>query len=215
MVKSAAVLAVALALSAGTARQSSQTWTFDAPPAGTGLTGFEFIAFRQPAPGDWSLGHVASRSVLQHAPADTSGWSLAVAAPASAQNFRLSARIRLRGAPHVGGLVVGYTDARHFTAVLLDIEDGELSLYRVWDGNRIELDDRDGLDLDPDGWHTMKVSILDGRTTVAIGGIRVLEHTDRRHSPGVGRVGLVAAGRTFAAFDDLTLEPIRGGKSPR
>ncbi len=215
MVKSAAVLAVALALSAGNARQSSQSWTFDSPPAGTGLHGFEFIAFRQPAPGAWSLGRVASRSVLQHAPADAGGWSLAVAAGASHENLRLSARIRLGGAPHVGGLVVGYTDPRHFTAVLLDIEDGELSLYRVWDGNRIELDDRDGLDLDPDGWHTMKVSILDGRTTVAIGGIRVLEHMDRRHSPGGGRVGLVAAGRTFAAFDDLTLEPIRGGKSPR
>lgn len=215
MGKHAAVLAVALALSAGSARQSGRTWTFDAPPAGTGLADFEFVAFRQPAPGLWDLGRVAARSVVRHAPADASGWSLAIAHGPAPADFRVSARLRLSGAPHVGGLVFGYRDPHHFSAAVLDIEDGELSLYRVWDGNRIRLDDRDGLDLDPDGWHTMKVSILDGRTTVAIGGIRVLEHTDRRHPTGEGRVGLVTAGRAFAAFDDLTLEPIRGGKSPR
>ncbi|MGE3344110.1 MAG: hypothetical protein AB7L71_11815 [Vicinamibacterales bacterium] len=215
MGKHVAVWAVALALATGSARQSSRTWTFDAPASGTGLADFEFAGFRQPAPGQWSLGRVASRSVLQHAPADVSGWSLAIAHGSAPADLRLSARLRLSGAPHVGGVVFGYRDAHHFSAAVLDIEDGELSLYRVWDGNRIKLDDRDGLDLDEDGWHTMKVSILDGRTTVSIGGIRVLEHTDRRHSTGEGRVGLLVAGRASAAFDDLTIEPYRGGKLPR
>lgn len=201
------VTAVAVSGAMAAALQATRVHSFDATGTGTLPSGFTTAALRQSSPGDWTIAKVGSSNALAHA-ADRSaeGWGLALAPDAPPANLRLTGRVRLAGGNHTGGLVWHYQDARNFMAVLLNLDDGDLELFRVSDGNRIRLEDRDGLELDAQAWHAMRVVHVNGRTTVSIGGIRVLDHNDRRMSARVGLVGVVAHGQTDAAFDDLRIE---------
>jgi hypothetical protein len=187
--------------------QSPKVQTFDQMAVGGLPVGFTTASLRQTQPGSWVIANVGSTHALHHPSVpDADGWSLALAPADSIGNLRLTARVRLAAGSHTGGLVWHYQDARNFMAVLLDLDDGDLELFRVSDGNRIRLEDRDGLELDPQAWHTMRVVHHDGRTTVSIGGIRVLDWNERRATSRPGRVGMVAHGRSDAAFDDLRIE---------
>jgi hypothetical protein len=194
-----------------TTAQSTVVHTFDQIAVGARPPGFTTAAFRQSSPGDWRVARIAGGLALHHPRrADADGWSLALAPDTAPAALRLTARVRLAGGRHTGGLVWHYQDARNFMAVLLDLDDGELDLYRVTDGNRIRLEDRDGLELDPQAWHTLRVVHDAGRTVVSIGGIRVLDRQERRASSRPGRVGVVATGGSDAAFDDLRIESASG-----
>jgi hypothetical protein len=194
-----------------TAFQGATLLTFDQVPAGTLPSGFTTASLRQPAPGLWAVAHVGATAALHH-PADpaAAGWSLALAPVPAPAALRFAARVRLSGGSRAGGLVWHYQDPRNFMAAVLDLDDGDLELFRVSDGNRIRLEDRDGLELDSLAWHTLRVIISEGRTTVSIGGIRVLDRDDRRAAGRTGRVGVLAHGRADAAFDDLRVEPPPG-----
>ena len=207
-----AVLSSILAASLSAAQL--RVWTFDSDRVGGPPAGFTFEALRQAQSGDWHVTRVGSRVALGHAPgADADGWSLALAPGDAPADARITARLRLSAGSRAGGLVWHYRDGRNFSAVVLDLEDGDLALFRVSDGNRIRLEDRDGLDLDPDGWHTITIVQDGARTRVSIGGIRVLDRVDRRRDDRdslTGRVGLLAHGRAVVAFDDLKVEPEPG-----
>jgi hypothetical protein len=197
-----------------TAAQAPSILTFDHVPIGTLPEGFAVAALRQAKPGQWLVARIGGAVALHHpASADADGWSLALASGTAAANLRVTARVRLASGTRIGGVVWHYQDARNFMAALLDLDDGDLELFRVWDGNRIRLEDRDGLELDSLAWHSLKVIHDDGRTTVSIGGIRVLDRRERRSSGRTGRAGVLAHGRTDAAFDDLRIESTPGRQS--
>lgn len=200
----AAVVSVAAA-------QAPAVFTFDQVPAGTVPAGFTTASFRQPVAGSWAVSGPGGAAALHHAARpDATGWSLVLAPYPPATVFRCTVRVRLTGGTRAGGLVWHYQDARNFMAALLDLGDGDLELFRVADGNRIRLEDRDGLELDPQAWHTLRVIAGESRTTVSIGGIRVLDLDERRSAGRKGQVGLLAHGRADAAFDDLRVEPPSG-----
>jgi hypothetical protein len=193
------------------AAQPPRTWTFDDLGAGSVPSDFTLTALRQTTAGPWLGGHIGGQRALLHTGTDDSGWSIALAPGETGDDLKLTARVRLAGGSRAGGLVWHHQDARNFMAVVLDLEDGDLELFRVMDGNRIRLEDRDGLELDPEGWHTIKVVTDDGRTMVSIGGIRVLDRREGRYrgsrpNSSGGRIGLLSHGRADAAFDDLRLE---------
>lgn len=190
-----------------TTAQSPAVQTFDHITVGTLPAGFTTAALRQSSPGEWAVARVGGGVALHHPRvADADGWSLALAPNTIPATLRITARVRLAEGRRSGGLVWHYQDARNFMTVLLDLDDGDLDLYRVTDGNRIRLEDRDGLELDPQAWHTLRVVHDDGHTVVSIGGIRVLDRHERRSAGRTGRVGVVAAGASDAAFDDLRIE---------
>lgn len=202
-------LATAIALSAVslTGAQPVRTLTFDQVSPGTLPPGFTTEALRQQTAGVWAVMRIGTNPALHHAPASSAnGWSLALSDVATQANLRLTARVRLAGGSRGGGLVWHYQDPRNFMAVILDLDDGDIELFRVADGNRIRLEDRDGLDLDGQAWHSLRVSHDHGKTTVSIGGIRVLDRNERRSAPTGGRVGVVAYGGADGAFDDLRIE---------
>jgi len=203
-----AVLAVAGVLVS--AAQTPRVQTFDQMSAGVLPPGFTTASLRQTQPGSWVVAKIGSTQALHHpAVQNADGWSLALAPSDAIADLRLTVRLRLAAGSQTGGLVWHYQDARNFMAVLLDLDDGDdgdLELFRVSDGNRIRLEDRDGLELDPQAWHTVRVVHNDGRTTVSIGGIRVLDWNERRATSRAGRVGVVAHGHSDAAFDDLRIE---------
>ncbi len=199
--------ALVLGVATLTSAQSPAVQTFDQITVGALPAGFTTAAFRQSSPGAWAVARVSGSLALRHPRvADADGWSLALAPGRVPPTLRITARIRLAGGRRAGGLVWHYQDARNFMAVLLDLHDGDLDLFRVADGNRIRLEDRDGLELDPQAWHTLRVVHDDGRTVVSIGGIRVLDRHERRSAGRTGLVGVVATGGSDAAFDDLRIE---------
>jgi len=203
--------AIAICAVSLTAAQTTGTLTFDQVATGTLPPGFTTSALRQPDPGLWTVVRIGTNPVLHHAPTPgTDGWSLALTDATVPARFRLTARVRLASGRRAGGLVWHYLDARNFMAVMLDLEDGDIELFRVTDGNRIRLEDRDGLDLDGNAWHTLRVSHDEGKTTVSIGGIRVLDQNERRSSTAGRRVGVVAHGAADASFDDVRVDPLTG-----
>jgi hypothetical protein len=182
---------------------------FDGDRPGAPPAGFTFAAMRQPEPGAWLIRRVADGGVLVHAAANGArGLSIALAPGEFVGPVLVSARMRLAGGSRAGGLVWRYRDPENFHAAMVDLVERELVLFRVTGGNRVFLESEDGLELDPDAWHTLKIEHDDNEIEVALGGIRVFEERDRRGSrtsDGV-RAGVVAAGHADVWFDDLRLE---------
>jgi hypothetical protein len=116
-------------------------------------------------------------------------------------------RLRLTDGARTGGLVWRYVDDRHYYAVLLNLGQSEISLYRINEGHLITLEAEDGLELDPDAWHVLKVVHGQGTIRVLLGGVRVFENDDHRnHWPDrPSRVGLIATGNSTAEFDDFRI----------
>jgi hypothetical protein len=119
-------------------------------------------------------------------------------------------RLRLHGGARAGGLVWRYVDDRDYYAALLDLARGEISMYRVSDGNRTKLEFEDDLELDPEAWHTLKAVHVGAFAYVTLGGIRVFEdHIGRPDRAGAGRAGVLSTGNSEVWFDDLRIEAPR------
>jgi hypothetical protein len=205
-------LVVVVSLSAAAPVQRGQTFTFDADRAGAAPSGFTLAAMRQEAPGAWLVRREGSNGLLAHlADPDAGGFALALAPGVAQPDVVASVRLRLSGGAMAGGLVWRYTDAANFYATLLDLSGRELVLFRVSGGNRVFLESKDDLELDPAAWHTLKIVHDDDDIRVSLGGIRVFEDRDRRgdRRAAAVRTGVIAAGKAEVLFDDLRVEPPR------
>jgi hypothetical protein len=193
------------------AHQSVQT--FDAAQAGQPPEGFTFAAMRQAAPGTFVVRHAGASGYLVHAAtAGAKGFSIAIANGEPLSDLVISVRLRLSGGARAGGVVWRYVDPQNFYAAVLDLDRGELSLFRVTGGNMIKIEEEEDLELDRDAWHMLKVVHEDAQVRVSLGGIRVFTDDERRHNRLLpqGRAGLLAAGNADVAFDDLRIAPDRG-----
>lgn len=207
----ACALASCAVLAATLAAQPAGVRTFDDEAIDRAPSGFTFAAMRQPAPGVWRIGWRPGERFLAHdAEAGAAGYALALAAMDPLRDLVVSARLKLAGGTRAGGLVWRYHDPQNFYAVVLDLPAGVLSMLRIVDGNRITIEREGDLELDPNGWHTLKVAHDDTSVYVSIGGIRVINERDRRLDRfGPGLAGLVAVGDAEVWFDDLRIDPER------
>jgi hypothetical protein len=197
-----------LIVGAATRAQQATVFGFDQEKAGTPPAGFTFAAMRQPAPGAWLVRRAGTNGYLAHDPDTTSqGYALAVLDHSPPGDGVVSVRLRLAGGRRAGGIVWHYMDSQHYYASVLDLSRGEISLYRVASGNRSRIEFEDDLELDPEAWHTMKVSHTGRSTRVSLGGIRVFEDSRRdKEGTGTGRIGLIAAGDADVWYDDLRID---------
>jgi hypothetical protein len=207
------VAAAWLIVGATTRAQEATTLTFDQEKPGTPPARFMFAAMRQPGAGSWIVRRQGTRGHLAHdADPAATGYALAVFSGSSLRDLALSVRLRLSGGRRTGGLIWHYQDEQNYYASVLDLQRGELTMYRVASGNRVQLEFEDDLELDLEAWHTMKVVHTGNSTRVSLGGIRVFEdeHRGQDRARG-GRVGLVAAGDAEVWYDDLRIDlPSRG-----
>lgn len=180
--------------------------TFDAEPVGAAPTGLTLAAMRQTAPGSWLVRRTGDNGYLAHGAekAHRGGFGIALTAHQPANDLSITVRLRLLGGARAAGLAWRYQDVDNHYQVILDLVRRELAMYRVVSGNRIRIEDEEGLELDPDAWHTLRVVHDDARIRVSLGGIRVFEDEDRTFR--VGRLGLVAAGDADVWFDDLRVD---------
>ena len=208
-----AALILAL-LTGGAAATASQrpVQTFDTDPSGQPPPGFTFAAMRQAAPGAFVVRRAGANGHVVHTadPAAT-GFSIAIAPGDPLGDLMVSVRLRLSGGGRAGGVVWRYVDARNYYAAVLDLSRSELSLFRVVNGNMIEIEEENDLELDVNAWHVLKVVHEDEEVRVSLGGIRVFTDDERRHSRLLpeGRAGLFAAGGSEVWFDDLRIVPDR------
>lgn len=207
--------ALAFCLLATSTLTAPQLWTFafdedraDQPPVG-----FSLAATRQADAGRWLVQRSGGSGHLVHrADATAPGFALAVADRPAPADAAVSVRLKFNGATRSGGLVWRYRDDLNYNALLLDLNRGELSVYRITAGNRVRLDMRDELELDPAAWHALKVIHEGNHIRVMLGGVRVFDEQDRRASreASEGRVGVLASGASEIWFDDLSVEAKRG-----
>ena len=198
-------IAVGALASAG---QPDTVVDFDHDKVGAPPAGFVFAAMRQPTPGTWLVRKTGPATYLEHeTDGSAQGYALAVYDGPTWRDLTVSVRLRLSGGRRAGGLVWHFVDSQHYYAAVLDLAQGELSLYRMAGGNRIRMEFEDDLELDPDAWHTMKVTHTAKSTRVSLGGIRVFEDAHRgQDRPDAGKVGVIAAGDALAGFDDLRVD---------
>jgi hypothetical protein len=212
MGRTGTALAVLWATSQAAAGQPPRAHTFDDDRPGAAPAGFEFSVMRQEAPGTWLVQRAgANGSLLHRADPAATGFALALAPAGPLRDLQASVRLRLAGGTRAGGLVWRYTDAAHYYAAVLDLVKAEITVFRVTDGHRVFLESEDGLELDTEAWHTLKIVHDESRIGVSLGGIRVFEERDRRsdRATAPGRTGVIAAGGSEVWFDDLRIEPDR------
>ncbi len=193
--------------------QTLLTRAFDTDKPGAPPAGFTLTTFRPGPTSKWLVRGPASQAHVVHlaTPGATTAantpYAIARAEGAMAEDQVVSVRLRLEGGTRSGGLVWRYRDIQNFYAVVLDLTDGDLAMYRVSSGNLIRIEFEDGLELDVNGWHTLKVIHDDEEISVSLGGVRVFEDTNRRNrSGGSGAVGLFARSDSEVWFDDLRVE---------
>ena len=198
-----------LPLSLALAGQTITEYTFDQALVGVKPEGFTFGSMRQPEPGRWTVQQREPGNVLCHERDDSTGYSLAIAEGETPSDLIVTVRVRLTEGARTGGLVWRYLDDQHYYTLALDLVRGEIALYRIHGGNRFRLEFEDGLELDPDAWHTLKV-MHTGRTIRAyVSGVGVFEDDDHRNRwpDQPTRVGLLATGHSAVEFDDLRIAP--------
>jgi hypothetical protein len=193
--------------------QTLLTRAFDTDKAGAPPAGFTLTTFRPGPTSKWLVRSPAGQAHVVHlatpgaTTAASTSYANALAEGATAEDQVVSVRLRLEGGTRSGGLVWRYRDVQNFYAVVLDLREGDLAMYRVSSGNLIRLEFEDGLELDVNGWHTLKVTHDDEEISVSLGGIRVFEDTRRRNrGGGPGAVGLFARSDSEVWFDDLRVD---------
>jgi hypothetical protein len=189
------------------------TWTFDADREGAPPAGYTFSQTRQTSPGVWVVQRTGTNGYLVHEPgaATETGFSLALIDGTRLRRGRMAVRLKLAGGERSGGLIWGYRDAQNYYMANLDLQEQEVALYRVVNGNRVRLDREDDLELDPDAWHVLAVTTDDDSVRVYLGGIRVFG-TRRREDSEAGGVGVWSAGRSLSWYDDVRVTPHEGSR---
>jgi hypothetical protein len=189
-----------------------QVWSFTADPVDAVPTGFTLAAMRQATPGQWLIREDGPDRFLAHrADAASAGYALALAPVEPHRDVIVQARLRLRGGARAGGVVWRYQDAQNYYTAILDLQRRALAMHRVANGNRITIEWKGELELDPEAWHLLKVVHDDRFVWVSLGGIRVFDERDRQLDRfGPGLAGVVATGDSEVWFDDLKVEHKRG-----
>ena len=214
IIRSVLGIAVVLLLGGPVTAQELWTITFDDDRPDSAPAGFSLAAMRQSDAGRWLVQHAGEQRFLVHrADPAAAGYAIAVANRRAPDDLVVSVRLRMPEGSRTGGLVWRYQNDQNYYTLLLDLNRGELAVYRITAGNRIRLDMRDELELDPAAWHALKVVHLEHGIRVMLGGVRVFDERDRRadrRTGDAGRVGVIATGPSEIWFDDLRVESKRG-----
>jgi hypothetical protein len=202
------LLAFLLFLQATVAAQNVVLRTFDDDKVGAPPAGFALAAGRDAAADGWVVKREGTARVLAHegrqAPADS--FAVAIFSPVQYQDVQVSVRLKATGGGRTAGLVWKYHDPMNHYAAQLDLAKQQIAVYRVVNGNRIRLEREEGLELDPDAWHALKIFQERGEIRVYLGGIRVFSERDRLPRGKATSVGIWTGGDSSVLFDDFRIE---------
>jgi hypothetical protein len=119
----------------------------------------------------------------------------------------VTARVRLRAVSGAidrgGGLVWRATDPKSYYLARYNPLEKNFRFYAVKAGVRTELASAD-LELAPDAWHTLEISMIGDRFQGRIDGKQYLDKRDSTFA-GAGAIGLWTKADAVTEFDDLGL----------
>lgn len=199
-------LALAVALLASSplySRESASTViTFESARPGTLPPGFRTLTSVADEPGRWQTVMLGRRVVFGQTELGQRGYRLAVRGDVSLAHVHAGARLRMAGGDRAAGIAWRVQDAQNYYAARLDFDEHEVVLYRFVRGNRVRLDRRTGLRLDPQAWHELAVDHAGARVRVWLNGVPVLADTDQGPVQA-GHVGFWMPGDGTAHFERL------------
>lgn len=108
-------------------------------------------------------------------------------------------------ADRAGGLVWRYQDARNYYVARANAMEGNLRLYKVVDGKRIQLANKK-VDVSEKAWHTLVARFEGTKHAVAFDGMAEIETEDDQFQDA-GSAGLWTKSDSLTYFDDLTILP--------
>jgi 3-keto-disaccharide hydrolase len=201
------LLALSMFLQAATTVQNVVVRTFEEDKIGAPPSGFALASGRDAASDGWTVKREGAGRVLAHdgKPSPGDSFAVAVFSGAQYQDVQLSVRFKATGGARTAGLVWKYQNPMNHYSAQLDLARQEVAIYRVVNGNRIRIEREQDLELDPDAWHSLKVSQEDGQIRVYLGGIRVFSERDRLPRASAS-VGIWAGGDSSVMFDDFRVE---------
>ena len=187
------------------------TWDFEKDEVGKAPAGFEAATTNGPE-GKWQVVKDGEAKVLAQLDASQikPRFAIAVVKDSSYKDLSLS----VKGKAVAGktdqsmGIVWRYKDANNYYLVRTNVLEQNLSLYRVVDGKRKEIDGKDYVALKTGEWQTLKVEHKGAAIVVSLGGQKVLETQDKTF-PDAGKVGVWIKADSVTHFDDLAAEELK------
>jgi len=105
-----------------------------------------------------------------------------------------------------GGLVWRYRDPNNYYLVRANAISKNVAIYKVHDGERLEIGTAVHHEIEPNSWNILKVAVRGSRFQVYVNHRRILQADDRTFS-GPGKVGLWTVGDSVTYFDDFRVYP--------
>ena len=206
----------AVALGAAAAAQGRRvTQDFEAVAAGAVPPGFSFALTGGGPPPRWVVLDDASSHAGQRVLAETSRdrtdtrFPLAILDEFEARDVALSVRFRpVDGrVDQAAGLVARYRDARNYYVARANALEGNVRLYRVVDGRRIQFAGVDAR-VPRDRWQSLGLRVEGDSFEVSLDGRVLFAATDRTFTEA-GRVGLWTKADSLTHFDAVEVEALR------
>lgn len=186
---------------------SSTVVTFRDARPGSLPQGFRTLSSVDDEPGTWQVVALDRYVALGQTALGRRGYRLAVRTDVHLADVHAGVRLRMATGDRAAGLAWRVQDARNYFAARLDFDDNELTLYKFVRGNRIRLDRRTGLRLDPRAWHELSIEHGGSRVRVWLNGVPVAHDRDDT-PPTAGTVGFWMPGDGTAHFERLWYRPL-------
>jgi hypothetical protein len=211
MKHTAVFVAAILSLSTVVMSADARKRDFEADPAGSPPTGFEFARTGGGAEGKWVVrverGGATNHVLVQESSDPTDyRFPVAVLKEGAQKDLVLSVRARpLSGEVDQGfGLVWRYKDVNNYYITRCNADEDNCTIYHTVDGQRRAFLNQ-SVKVAKNTWHTLKVEAAGNHFVVTYDGNKVLDAKDETFKDA-GKAGLWTKADSVIEFDDLTVE---------
>jgi hypothetical protein len=187
------------------------TWDFDNDVPGEKPVGFYFDETGRAHEGKWRVVNDQGKHVLAQLDRsrDRDRYALAVVEESSIEDVRASIRLKIveGDVDKAGGLVWRYRDSENYLVARLDVEERNIRLSRVRDGNRVQFGVKSNLNVEVGKWYTLRIEHRGREVKVYLDDEALIIERDR-HFRRAGRVGLWTIADSAVHFDDFHAEEL-------
>jgi hypothetical protein len=208
----AIALAAAVASVPDPARTVGTTTTLDGTKSEIGMPppDFDFLQTGEGEPGRWTVVRDATAvdgSAMEHVSTDQheNRFSLAIYAPVSAKDFKVSVRFRImKGTMQAAGIAARFLDVDSYYLVSASALEERLDLFRIVNGKKERIWGTDA-DVVRDRWQLLELQAIGDEFTVSLDRNWLFTARDSTW-PGEGQIGLWTEEDNVTRFDRLEIE---------
>jgi hypothetical protein len=208
----AIALAAVVASAPDPAKTVGTTTTLDVTKSeiGTPPPDFDFLQTGEGEPGRWTVVRDVTAidgTAIEHVSTDQheNRYSLAIYAPVSTKDFKLSVRFKImKGTMQAAGVAVRFLDVDSYYLVSASALEERLDLYRIVNGKKERIWGTDA-DVVRDRWHLLELQATDDEFTFSLDRNWLFTARDST-LPGAGQIGLWTEEDNVTRFDRLEIE---------